>query len=69
MAPIGDYHGCSYVFDCFQCFWVSLSKPVTKQASKGISVDYIVMLPLIPDSFCYGIYKDYNHRKLGLTLK
>ena len=69
MASVGDYHGCSHVFDCFQCFWASLSKPVAKQASKGISVDHMAMLPLIPDSFYYGIYKDYNHRKSRLTLK
>ena len=69
MAPVGDYHGYSYVFDCFQCFWASLLKPVAKQAPNGTSVEYMAMLPLISDSFYYGIYKDYNHKKLGLTLK
>jgi len=56
MAPVGDYHGCSHDFDCFKYFWASLSKPVAKQASKRITVGYIVMLPLISVSFCYGIY-------------
>ena len=69
MAPVGDYHGCSHVFDYSPLFLVSLPKPVTKQAFKKIFVDYITMLPITPDSFCYGIYKDYNHRKSALTLK
>lgn len=34
MALVGDYHGCSHVFACLNAFWVSLSKPVAKQASK-----------------------------------
>lgn len=69
MAPVGDYHGCSRVLDCFHCFWGSLSKPVAKQASKGRLLDTCLMLPTIPASFYCGIYKDYNRRKSVLTLK
>ena len=55
-----------FVLNVFWGLYQSLSQ---KQASKEISVDHMAMLPLISDSFCYGIYKDYNHRKSGLTLK
>ncbi len=62
----------SWLFMYF--FWFlqllgSLIKPVMKQASKRLSVGYIFMLPALPCSFYYGIYKGYNRRKSGLTPK
>ena len=64
MAPIGVYHGC-FSYSClFSMFQAHLQKPGAKQASKKTFIGHMTMLSIIADSFCYGIYKGYNHKKL-----